>query len=179
MSSRSSISARKPKTATETEIRRSGYGARPAVTSRTCGTMVSPPATRRHEASKFGQVCCEQSGPSRRMSSRSALASAWGTEASTCGAKPPRAVRPVATNVTAAIADNALIMKLPGKKDSTALFFVGAFVAGRGFGIPSREGKNGFIPPGFVSLDREGRNTRFRIPSFRITPRLAGLALPR
>ena len=178
MSSRSSISARKPKTATETEIRRSGYGARPAVTSRTCGTMVSPPATRRHEASKFGQVCCEQSGPSRRMSSRSALASAWGTEASTCGAKPPREVRPAATNVTAAIADNALIMKLPGKR-THGPGFCRRFRSQQRLRDPFTRREKWFHPARLCFVGPRKTKHAVSNPSFRITLQLAASALPR
>src|SRR5882762_10959475 len=64
------------------------YGVRSAVTSRACLIMVLLPATRRQEASKFGQAFCEQFGHAGLMSSRSALASACGTLASTCGANP-------------------------------------------------------------------------------------------
>ena len=178
MSSRSSISARKPKTATETEIRRSGYGARPAVTSRTCGTMVSPPATRRHEASKFGQVCCEQSGPSRRMSSRSPLASAWGTEASTCGAKPPREVRPAATNVTAAIADNALIMKLSGKR-THGPGFCRRFRNQRRLRDPFTRREKWFHPARLCFVGPRKTKHAVSNPSFQIMLQLAASALPR
>src|SRR5467141_2036633 len=38
------------------------YGVRSAVTSRACLIMVLLPATRRQEASKFGQAFCEQLG---------------------------------------------------------------------------------------------------------------------
>ena len=39
------------------------YGVRSAVTSRASRIMVLVPAMRRQEASKFGQACCEQLGP--------------------------------------------------------------------------------------------------------------------
>src|SRR5882762_3859466 len=64
------------------------YGVRSAVTSRASLITVLVPATRRQEASKFGQAFWEQLGPTVLMFSRSALASACGTLASTCGANP-------------------------------------------------------------------------------------------
>ena len=39
------------------------YGVRSAVTSRASRIVDLEPATRRQEASKFGQACCEQSRP--------------------------------------------------------------------------------------------------------------------
>src|ERR1700716_4159434 len=89
------------------------YGVRSAVTSRACRMMVLEPATRRHEASKFGQACREQSRPTGWISSRSPLARACGTLASTCGAKPGRTVSAAATNAAIAIAESALIMTVP------------------------------------------------------------------
>ena len=67
---------------------RCAYGVRSAVTRRASRIIDLEPAARRQEASKFGQDCCEQSLPTVRISSRSPLASACGTLASTCGAKP-------------------------------------------------------------------------------------------
>src|SRR5258705_4559200 len=89
------------------------YGVRSAVTSRACLIMVLVPATRRQEASKFGQAFCEQLGPTVLMSSRSALARACGTLASTCGANPGRMVSAAAMNAAMAIAERALIMTVP------------------------------------------------------------------
>src|SRR3981189_1126654 len=89
------------------------YGVRSAVTSRASRIMVLVPATCRQEASKFGQAFCEQFGPVVWMSSRSALARACGTLASTCGAKPGRTVSAAATNAAIAIAESALIMTVP------------------------------------------------------------------
>src|SRR3954453_13241154 len=93
------------------------YGLRSAVTrraSRIIDLAVGlEPATRRQEASKFGQACCEQSLPTGRMSRRSALASACGTLASTVGAKPGKMVNAVAMNAAKAIAESALIMTVP------------------------------------------------------------------
>ena len=45
------------------------------------------PVVRRQEPSKFGQACCEQSLPTGRMSSRSALASGWGCAGFDLGGK--------------------------------------------------------------------------------------------
>src|SRR5260370_40535941 len=90
------------------------YGVRSAVTrraSRIGAALV--PATRRQEAAKFGQACCEQPLPTARTSRRSALARAWGTLASTCGAKPGRMVSAVATSAATAMAESALIMTVP------------------------------------------------------------------
>src|SRR5437879_1047892 len=87
------------------------YGVRSAVTrraSRIGAALV--PATRRQEASKFGQACCEQSLPTARTSNRSALARTCGTLASTVGAKPGNTVSAAATNAAAAMAERALIM---------------------------------------------------------------------
>src|SRR5476651_1911353 len=75
--------------------------------------MVLVPATRRQEASKFGQAFCEQPAPTAWMSSRSPLARACGTLASTCGAKPGRTVSAAATNAAIAMAESALIMTVP------------------------------------------------------------------
>ena len=71
------------------------------------------PATRRQEASKFGHACCEQSLPTGRISRRSPLARAWGTLASTVGAKPGKMVNAVAMSAAKAIAESALIMTVP------------------------------------------------------------------
>src|SRR3954470_6716913 len=71
------------------------------------------PAWRRHDASKFGQACCEQFLPMVRISSRSLLASGCGTLASTVGAKPGRRVRAAATHAAIAIAERALIIDGP------------------------------------------------------------------
>src|SRR5258707_13853515 len=71
------------------------------------------PATRRQEASKFGQACCEQSLPTGRMSRRLPLARAWGTLASTVGAKPGRMVNAVAMSAAKAMSESALIMTVP------------------------------------------------------------------
>src|SRR4030088_262776 len=92
---------------------RKPYGVRSAVTSRASRIVVLVPATRRQEASKFGQAFCEQFGPAAWMSSRSALARACGVEASTWGAKPGRTVRAAATNAATATAERALIMTVP------------------------------------------------------------------
>src|SRR5881394_166299 len=90
------------------------YGVRSAVTRRTSRIGAAlVPATRRQEASKFGQACCEQSLPTGRMSRRSPLASACGTLASTVGAKPGKMVNAVAMNAAKAIAESALIMTVP------------------------------------------------------------------
>src|SRR3982750_3023873 len=90
------------------------YGVRLAVTRRASFTVDAlEPAARRHEASKFGQACCEQSLPTARISRRSPLASACGTLASTWGAKPGKTVSAAAINPAAAIAENALIMTVP------------------------------------------------------------------
>src|SRR3981081_3619466 len=70
-------------------------------------------ALRRQEASKFGQACCEQSRPAGRTSRRSDFASATGTLASTCGAKPGRMVNAAATNAATTMAEIALIMTVP------------------------------------------------------------------
>ena len=77
------------------------------------GSVALVPAPRRQEASKLGQACCEQSRPTGRMSSRSALARACGTLASTCGAKPGRTVSAAAINAAMATAERALIMTVP------------------------------------------------------------------
>src|ERR1700731_2978657 len=70
------------------------YGVRSAVTRRSSRIVLFlVPATRRQEASKFGHAFCEQPAPTVWMSSRSPLARACGTLASTCGAKPGRTVR--------------------------------------------------------------------------------------
>src|SRR5436305_14149033 len=75
--------------------------------------MLLVPAARRQAASKLGHACCEQSGPKARISSRSPLARATGTLASTWGAKPGRTVRAVAANAATAIAESALIRRSP------------------------------------------------------------------
>src|SRR5258705_6458805 len=59
------------------------YGVRSAVTSRASLITVFLPATRRQEASKVRQAFFEQLRPAGLMSSRSALAGAFGTLAST------------------------------------------------------------------------------------------------
>src|SRR3954452_20308389 len=69
-----------------------------------------PGLPRRQDVSKFGQACRAQSG---LMSSRSPLAKAVGTLASTAGAKPGRMVSAAATNAAIAIAERALIMTVP------------------------------------------------------------------
>src|SRR4051812_35762547 len=93
------------------------YGVRSAVTRRAWriidGAVDFEPATRRQEGSKFGQACCEQSLPTGRISSRSALARACGTLASTVGAKPGKMVNAVAMSAAKAIAESALIMTVP------------------------------------------------------------------
>src|SRR5712691_5937907 len=89
------------------------YGVRSAVTSRASLIAVFLPAARRQEASKFGQAFCEQLGPTVLMSSRSALARACGTLASTCGANPGRTVSAAAIQAAMAIAERALIMTVP------------------------------------------------------------------
>src|SRR5438132_1625744 len=95
----------------ERKLRR--YGVRSAVTRRASFTTSLEPAARRQEASKFGQACCEQSLPTVRISSRSPLASACGTLASTWGAKPGNTVSAAAMNAATAIAEKALIMTVP------------------------------------------------------------------
>ncbi len=89
------------------------YGVRSALTRRASWIVSLEPAERRQVASKFGQACCEQSRPTLWMSSRSDFASASGTLASTCGAKPGRSVRAAATNAAIKIAATALIMTVP------------------------------------------------------------------
>src|ERR1700730_13274463 len=89
------------------------YGVRSAVTSRASRIRVLEPATRRQEASKFGQAFCEQLGPTAWISSRSPLARACGTLASTCGAKPGRTASAAATNAAIAKAESDLIMTVP------------------------------------------------------------------
>src|SRR5260370_42630497 len=89
------------------------YGVGSAVRRRPTRTSALVPARRMQEASKFGQACCEQSLPMVLMSSRSLLASAWGTLASTVGAKPGRRVRVAATHAAIAIAERALIIDGP------------------------------------------------------------------
>src|SRR6266851_8539517 len=89
------------------------YGVRSAVTSRACRIVILEPATRKQEASKFGQTFCEQLDPTVWMSSRSPLARASGTLASTLGAKPGRMVSAAATNAAIAMAESALIMTVP------------------------------------------------------------------
>ncbi len=76
-------------------------------------TVAFEPALRRHEFSKLGQACSEQSRPTGRISSRSPLAMATGTLASTWGAKPGRTVRAAAMKAAIAIAESALIMEVP------------------------------------------------------------------
>src|ERR1700722_3566817 len=90
------------------------YGVRSAVTRRASRIEVFlVPATRRQEASKFGQAFCEQPAPTVWISSRSALARACGTLASTCGANPGRTVRAEATSAAMATAERVLIMTVP------------------------------------------------------------------
>lgn len=172
MLSRSSTSARKPKTATETEARRQPglqepselcsqmalYGVRSAVTRRACriGTCAEEPATRRQEASKFGQACCEQSRP--RISSRSPLARTCGTLASTSGAKPGRSARPAATNAAMAKAATALIMTSPVSWTLDGPRLIGHPHTKQAFPDVFAGRKSGFIPSRFVSSPRQGRN---------------------
>src|ERR1700739_248880 len=90
------------------------YGVRSAVTRRaSLIVLFLVPATRRQEASKFGQAFCEQPAPTLWISSRSALARAWGTLASTWGAKPGKTARAAATNAATVTAERALIMTVP------------------------------------------------------------------
>ena len=123
------------------------------------GSAVLVPATRRQEASKFGQACCEQSRPTARMSSRSALASACGTLASTCGAKPGRTVRAAATNAAMAMAERALIMTVPCHWAFSARRFVGGCDTQRPFpDVFARRGK-WFRPAGVLFRRQLGDET--------------------
>jgi hypothetical protein len=174
MLSRSSTLARKPKTATETEARRQPglqdssklcsrmalYGVPSAVTRRACriGTCAEDPATRRQDASKFGQACFEQSLPIARISSRSLLARTCGTLASTSGAKPGRSARPAATNAATAKAATALIMTSPVSWSLDGPRLVGHCHTKQAFPDVFAERKSGFIPSRFVSSPRQGRN---------------------
>src|SRR5205085_8308017 len=82
-------------------------------TSRASRGIALVPATRRQDASKFGQACFEQLLPIGRISRRSPLVRATGTDASTCGAKPGRTVSAAAMKAAMAIAERALIMMFP------------------------------------------------------------------
>src|ERR1700676_2715756 len=125
------------------------YGVRSAVTNRAWRiAMVLEPATRRQEASKFGQAFCEQFGPAAWMWSRSALARACGVEASTWGAKPGRTVRAAATNAATATAERALIMTVPCHW-ALAARFVALTDTKRPFRDVFAKLENGFIPPEF------------------------------
>src|ERR1019366_4185330 len=120
--------------------------------------MVLEPATRRQEVSKFGQAFCEQFGPTVWMSSRSPLARACGTLASTCGAKPGRTVSAAATNAAIAITERALIMTVPCHWAFAARRFVNGLIPSAGFRMSSREADHGFVPPEFCFVAHPGRN---------------------
>ena len=146
------------------------YGVRSAVTSRASRIMVLVPATRRQEASKFGQACCEQSRPTGRMSSRSPLARACGTLASTCGAKPGRTVRAAAINAAMAMAESALIMTVPCHWAFAARRFVSQLIQSAGFRMSSRKPKMVSSGRSFVSSPSAGRNM-IGLPRRRREPR--------
>jgi hypothetical protein len=118
------------------------YGVRSAVTSRASRIMPLEPATFRQEAWKFGQACCEQSRAAVWMSSRSALARACGTLASTCGAKPGSTVRAV-----------------PCHWPLRPVVKLGRLIPGARFRLFSRKAQNGFIPPALCFVVTSGRNT--------------------
>ena len=101
--------------------------------------------TRRQEASKFGQACCEQSLPTVRISSRSPLASACGTLASTWGAKPGNTVSAAAMNAATAIAEKALIMTVPCHGPWRPRRFVGWTCSQRKFPAVFARSENGFV----------------------------------
>src|SRR5207245_5179564 len=125
------------------------YGVRSAVTSRASRIEVLVTAARRQEASKFGQACCEQSRPTGRTSSRSALASACGVEASTLGAKPGNTVSAAAMNAAMAIAEKALIMTVPCHGPWRPRRFVGWTCSQRKFPAVFTGPENGFVPAEF------------------------------
>src|SRR6266851_351599 len=133
------------------------YGVRSAVTSRASRITVLEPATRRQEASKFGQACREQSGPTGRISSRSPLARANGTLASTCGAKPGRMVSAAATNAAIAMAEIALIMTVPCHGPLRPVVFVRLMDTQRPFPDVFAGVKNGFIRPEFCFVAVGGK----------------------
>jgi hypothetical protein len=139
------------------------YGVRSAVTSRACRIPALEPAARRQDASKFGQACCEQSFPTGRISSRSALARACGTLASTVGAKPGRTVRAAAKDAAIATAERVLIMTVPCYWALVARFVVigpsrpvslaSRYPSAR-FRMSSPGLGNGFVPPEFCFVVR-------------------------
>src|SRR5216684_3330588 len=135
------------------------YGVRSAVTSRASLIAVFLPATRRQEASKFGQAFCEQLGPTVLMSSRSALPRACGTLASTCGANPGRTVRAAAIHAAMAIAERALIMTVPCHGPLWPVVSLVNGVRSARFRISSPNADNGFFPPEFCVVAHAGRNT--------------------
>src|SRR5664279_6187547 len=151
------------------------YGVRSAVTSRASRIMVLEPATRRQEASKFGQAFCEQFGPRLWMSSRSPFARACGTLASTCGAKPGRTVSAAATNAAIAMAESALIMTVPCH---WAFWPVVSLVNGYPAAVSGclRQGPKWFLPAG--DLFRRRRQPRNNAGSPRRRPDRASGSSP-
>ena len=104
------------------------------------------PAARRQEASKFGQACCEQSLPTVRISSRSLLASACGTLASTWGAKPGRTVSAAAMNAATGDCGKSLDHDGPLSWAFAARRFVGWICYRRRFPAVFAKPENGFVP---------------------------------
>ena len=143
----------------------SPYGVRSAVTRRACRIAFGAlePATRRHEASKLGQACCEQSRPAVWMSSRSPLARACGTLASTSGAKPGRMASAAATHAATATAEIALIiMTVPNVEPLGPSFMVNGVQDGC-FGMSSPRAKVVSSGRSFVSSWPWGRNKTARM----------------
>src|SRR5882724_6418301 len=120
--------------------------------------MVLEPATCRQAAWKFGQACCEQLWPMVRMSSRSPLARACGTLASTCGAKPGRTLSAVAISAAIAIAETALIMTVPCPGPLRPVI-VGSIDNWQWFQNVFVETENGFVPPEFCVVARSRDET--------------------
>ena len=134
------------------------YGVRSAVTRRTSRTIELEPAVRRQEASKFGQDCCEQSLTAERTSRRSPFASACGTLASTCGAKPGNTVSAAAMKAAAAIAEKALIITVPCHGLGGPVASLDGLVVGASFRLSSPTPEMVSSGPGFVSSAIGGRN---------------------